>query len=462
MPFLVDKLHSFGIKVILDIDDYWEVSREHPLYHAVKKDNLKDKIVGNLKIVDGVSTTTSVYKNYIKPYNKNILVIPNGVNRNLKEWIPANDKCSYDKMRILYLAGSSHLQDVSLLKDSFERLVSDTSLTDKFQVHLSGFDLRGTTTNYIVNEEFIKEMQSMGLFNEHVYKKLVANNFDIVNTPEIPRELVQKYNGKVLDEQTRPINPQETVWTRYEEIFTSNYKLIKDKDYYDFLMKFDLDAVYEKQSEQNYFRHKTQGLYKFAANYKHGDVALAPIKVYGKGVMDDNSDNRYQFAKSNLKGENNPFWGRSHSSETKEQIARSQRENRQNSTIEGFALNIKGIIYPSISEASRQTNHSRDTIRRWLNDPNNSDCVAVDASKPQKSGNTNTGNSNSVDPLVANRGIAKKISLYGEIYDSITSAAKKRNCTRVIIQRLLRNHPDKCFIINPSEVVRVDDEADSV
>ena len=30
-------------------------------------------------------------------------------------------------------------------------------------------------------------------------------------------------------------------------------------------------------------------------------MALAPIKVYGKGVMDDNSDNRYKFAKSNLK-----------------------------------------------------------------------------------------------------------------------------------------------------------------
>ena len=38
MPFLVEKLQSFGIKVILDIDDYWEVSKEHPLYHAVKKD----------------------------------------------------------------------------------------------------------------------------------------------------------------------------------------------------------------------------------------------------------------------------------------------------------------------------------------------------------------------------------------------------------------------------------------
>jgi glycosyltransferase involved in cell wall biosynthesis len=301
MPFLVEKLQSFGIKVILDIDDYWEVSKEHPLYHAVKKDGLKEKIVANLKIVDAVSTTTPVYENYIKPYNKNILVIPNGINRNLKEWKPANDKCSYDKLRILYLAGSSHLQDVSLLKDSFEKLADDVSLTNKFQVHLSGFDLRGTTTNYSVNENFIREMQAMGLFSEPLYKKLIANNFDIKNTPEIPIELVQKYNGNVLEEHVSPIKPQDTVWSRYEEIFTSNYKLIKDKNFHDFLMKFDLDGSYEKQSEQNYFRHKTQGLYKFAENYKHGDVALAPIKVYGKGVMDDNSDNRYQFAKSNLK-----------------------------------------------------------------------------------------------------------------------------------------------------------------
>jgi hypothetical protein len=282
MPFLVQKLQSFGIKVILDIDDYWEVSKEHPLYHAVKKDGLKEKIVANLKIIDAVSTTTPVYENYIKPYNKNILVIPNGINRNLKEWKPANDKCSYDKMRILYLAGSSHLQDVSLLKDCIEKLVDDVSVANKFQFHLSGFDLRGTTTNYSVNEDFIKEIQAMGIFNEQLYKKLIANNFDVINTPEIPREIVQKYNGNVLTENTQPIKPQDTVWTRYEEIFTSNYKLIKDKDYYDFLMKFDLDAVYEKQSEQNYFRHKTQGLYKFAANYKHGDVALAPNKVYGR------------------------------------------------------------------------------------------------------------------------------------------------------------------------------------
>jgi glycosyltransferase involved in cell wall biosynthesis len=301
MPFLIEKLKSFGVTVILDIDDYWEVSKEHPLYHAVKKDGLKEKIVGNLKIVDAVSTTTSVYANYIEKYNKNILVIPNGVNRNLKEWKPSDDKCTYDKMRILYLAGSSHLQDVSLLKDSIEKLVDDVSINNKFEIHLSGFDLRGTTTNYTVNDEFIQEMKSKNLFTEKLYKSLIATNFDIINNPDVPRDIVQKYNGSVLKEHTQPIKPQETVWTRYEEIFTSNYKLVNDKDYYDYLMKFDLDAIYDKMEGQNYFRHKTQGLYSFAQNYKFGDVALAPIKVYGKGIMDDTPDNRYQFAKSNLK-----------------------------------------------------------------------------------------------------------------------------------------------------------------
>jgi hypothetical protein len=108
-----------------------------------------------------------------------------------------------------------------------------------------------------------------------------------------------------------------------------------------------------------------------------------------------------KFAQPNRTGENNPFWGRTHREQTVEQISRSLRERTQNSIPEGFAVNVKGVIYPSISEASRKTNHSRDTLRRWLNDPNNNDCVAVDASQPR-------GSQNAVHPLVANTGIAKK------------------------------------------------------
>jgi hypothetical protein len=157
-----------------------------------------------------------------------------------------------------------------------------------------------------------------------------------------------------------------------------------------------------------------------------------------------------KFDKPNSKGENNSFWRHSHSAETIEQISRSQRENSQNKMPEGFAVNVKGVIYPSISEASRQTKHSRDTLRRWLNDPNNIDCVAVDANQPRGNNNNNTGSLNSVDPLGANTGIAKKISLYGEIYDSINDASRKKKCSRAMIQGLLRNHTDQCFLLGQS------------
>jgi glycosyltransferase involved in cell wall biosynthesis len=304
MPMLVAELKKHGVITILDIDDYWEVSKEHPLYHAIIKDNLKEKITNNLKLVDFVTTTTPIYADYIKQYNKNVFVIENGVNTDLKEFKFSDDKCSYDKLRVLYLAGSSHMQDVSLLKDSFEKLVDDADLKNKFQINLSGFDLRGTTTNYTVNEEFVKDIKSFGLLTQQLYNKMVKVNFNLRQLPEIPEKIKEKYNYNVLIEHTRPITPQETVWTRYEEIFTSNYKLIDDQNYLEFLKKFDLDSKFTEIEKQNYIRHKTKGLYSFAENYKYGDVALAPIKVYGKisdNKFEDTPDNRYQFAKSNLK-----------------------------------------------------------------------------------------------------------------------------------------------------------------
>ena len=147
-----------------------------------------------------------------------------------------------------------------------------------------------------------------------------------------------------------------------------------------------------------------------------------------------------KFSKTSRKRENNPFWAHKHSKETIQQICRSQAENRQNSILQGFPILLRGIIYPSISEASRQTNHSRDTIRRWLNDPKNTNCVAVDPSKV-------LNQSEVVDILVANTGRSKPVNIYGEVYTSIAEAARQRDCSRANIQRLLRNYPKDCFII---------------
>jgi photosystem II DI subunit (Q(B)) len=144
------------------------------------------------------------------------------------------------------------------------------------------------------------------------------------------------------------------------------------------------------------------------------------------------------FAQPDRKGANNPFWGRSHRPDTIEQLSRIQRENQKNSIPQGFAINLNGISYSSISEASRKTNHSRDTIRRWLDDPNNLKCTAVDSSQ--------TRQTNSTTDQVQFQG-KKRISLHGEVSESIAEAARTKNCRRARIQQLLKSRPNDCFVI---------------
>lgn len=82
----------------------------------------------------------------------------------------------------------------------------------------------------------------------------------------------------------------------------------------------------------------------------------------------------YNYLEGNLKPtEQNPFWGRTHSEETKKKIGDSMRGIPKD--ILGRRLKIDGIVYPSIAEASRQTGHSRKYLRKRLNDPMDLGCM---------------------------------------------------------------------------------------
>lgn len=67
-------------------------------------------------------------------------------------------------------------------------------------------------------------------------------------------------------------------------------------------------------------------------------------------------------------GELNPFWKRLHTPETKEKIKQALK-NRPNDLL-GRKVSIRGVEYPSIAEASRQTNIARKTIRKKIEDQN--------------------------------------------------------------------------------------------
>ena len=67
-------------------------------------------------------------------------------------------------------------------------------------------------------------------------------------------------------------------------------------------------------------------------------------------------------------GELNLFWKKIYTPETKKKISQALK-NRPNDLL-GRKVSIKGVLYPSIAEASRQTNIARKTIRKKIEDKN--------------------------------------------------------------------------------------------
>lgn len=225
-PSFINYLKSIGIVVIGDIDDYWLPTKEHPVHQLIIQNKIHKKIVENLKVCDYVITTTEIFANEIRKFNKNVVVFPNAIDPNdpqFNEETPPSDK-----IRVGWLGGSSHLHDLKLLDGMVSKL---SPLQDKLQYYVCGFDTRGSIT---------------------------------------------EINQQTGEKTQRPIKPEETVWVKYEEIFTNNYKIItpKYKTYLDTFTENDYDGV----EKENYVRVWTRPVTTYAKNYSKFDISLAPIK----------------------------------------------------------------------------------------------------------------------------------------------------------------------------------------
>jgi glycosyltransferase involved in cell wall biosynthesis len=232
---LFPKIKEKGTILIMDIDDYWEPPTTHPLYEIVKKDGLGEKIINNLKLADYITTTTPVFADYIKKHNPNVFVMPNALNMEHPMWTEDAAENESGKCRISWIGGSSHLHDLELMRQGFNQLWGTENLKDKFQIIMCGFDIRGSVTEML---------------------------------PDGSR-------------RTRAIQPHETIWCKFEEIFTGGYRdEVNDPEYYKWLKKIQKPKSSDYKDEQymkNYVRRWTLPLTQYGKHYDYCDVCLAPL-----------------------------------------------------------------------------------------------------------------------------------------------------------------------------------------
>lgn len=291
MLLISDELKKSGTILVVDIDDYWHLHKQHPFYsHSVEK-KMHIPIIENLKIADYVTTTSEIFAEEIKKITgkDNVGVFYNSINPSWMKQFQNNWKPDPNGfVRITYMAGSSHLGDIQQLENVINILSNDWRLKDKFKIIIAGWDTEGSTTDIIFNQELGTELQKRGLWDYNMVKMINKTKGDIDAIPTLPNDIKDKYRGKIFSTQQRDVKSEESVYYQYEKILTDNHKLIKNDDYLQWLSNFDRNDRYDDCG--NFERRWTEKANAYAKVLDDTDIVIAPL-----------SDNKFNRFKSNLK-----------------------------------------------------------------------------------------------------------------------------------------------------------------
>lgn len=227
-----------GKYIVLDLDDHYQLDRNHPMYYMSTRENWSANILKHIRYADMITTTTEIYKKTLLRHNKNVEVIPNAVNPEEKQFKPK--AIESERLRVGIICGSSHQNDISLLQGMVKYFSKEE--LKKLQFVICGFDTRGV---------------------KHVY------------------------NPQDGSKQVIPITPEETVWYTYEKILTDNYSIVSE-EFKNKLLEFNQGDCLDKK--EPYARYWTKDIASYATHYNNIDVLLVPLV-----------DNDFNSVKSQLK-----------------------------------------------------------------------------------------------------------------------------------------------------------------
>lgn len=217
-----------NIKVIIDLDDHWKIEPNRDSYFYNKMNRIPERVVRNIKLADYVTTTTELFAEEIRQHNKNVVVIPNAID-------PTDDrfkveKFKSDKLRVGFIMGSSHRNDLEIMKGFVQKI--DKNLRSKIEFVLCGFDINC----------YVRTINEKGMVH------------------------------------TEMIHPSKSVWGYYEKLITNDYKDVS-KYYRDFLLKYVPNLEYPYHEEEGYRRCWTKSIDEYYKHYCNIDVLLAPLNV---------------------------------------------------------------------------------------------------------------------------------------------------------------------------------------
>ena len=167
---IIDKFKDKGIKIIMDIDDYWVLPDYHPIVWRddVDYDTWKGSIVANLAMADYIWTSTEWLKSKIESLvpNTPTVIARNAIDYDAElQWTNFKGKSrNKDKVVIGYAGSTTHYRDLDPLQTPIRRINTNSFLRKNVVFNLFGVD-NVTDVGKKVWKHQIKVMTVQGRFN---------------------------------------------------------------------------------------------------------------------------------------------------------------------------------------------------------------------------------------------------------------------------------------------------------
>lgn len=127
---------KYGFRLVVDMDDHWELDASHALYQHYKKHNLSTYILHAITVADAVSVTHERLAEAVYPYCKNVHVLPNAIDGKHPQFNILHEPGA--KTRLFWAGGITHGKDLEILRGPIRRINADKYLKERVMMVMGG------------------------------------------------------------------------------------------------------------------------------------------------------------------------------------------------------------------------------------------------------------------------------------------------------------------------------------
>ncbi len=183
---------KFGFKLVVDIDDHWDLNAQHIMRPIYIKNSIPSLIKYNIKTADLVTTTNSRLWAEIIKINKKCEILPNGLPFDKDQFVSLRH--DHDKVNFVHTGSVTHLPDLAMIKNPMRELSKSKSFSESAKMILCGYN----KANSFQWDQMASHFTAGGKLDHAIFESLPTDlymNFYNVADVLVAPLLLNKFNS---------------------------------------------------------------------------------------------------------------------------------------------------------------------------------------------------------------------------------------------------------------------------